>query len=590
MKQFGFVFFSMLTQCKLYLTKEKYAFHFQFILPPFLCTRLKIEAVPNLLQAFIFQQVFIQKSLFKTVKQYKMGNIKNLFAFFVLAILLGFTACQPTASTIAVTGTVTNGTSNIVGATVTASNGTTATTDANGQYSIDAAPAGTLTVKAAGYTSQTVNVSSQSTINFTLVLDAWVASFTTNGNTVLDPAFTSGTLTPTATVTGTSPVGAWYTTAPYKGAVDPSGAAWYAGWSFFSQIVAGTMTSASLGITGKPTKNITDAWMQAQGVGNINWTKDTVYILNGFVFVDSAQVLNIAAGTVVQGKAGTGSNASALIIARDGKINATGTSAEPIVFTFEGDNGGTSATTRGSWGGLIVLGKASLNSTPGETQIEGIPTSETRGLYGGSLDTDNSGTLSYVSIRHGGTNIGNDNEINGLTLGGVGSSTTLDHIEIVGNNDDGIEWFGGTANIKYLIAAYCADDALDYDEGYRGKNQFVICYQDPTAGSADRGGEHDGGTTPETATPYATPAFWNVTSIGNPTSRALTFRDNAGGEYHNSIFVNYAKGVDVEDIIGQDQDSRKQFTDGNLKIADCIFHNIGAGTTPNKLFTVVEVQ
>jgi len=512
-----------------------------------------------------------------------MKNLKNVFAFFMLALALGFTSCETTTTLITITGTVTDGTSNLVGVTVETSNGSTTITDASGQYTTDADPSGTITFSLKGYISQEKNVSDQAIINATLVIDPWPASFATKSNSSIDPAFTTNTLIPTANVTATSPTGAWYSTAAYKGAVDPAGAAWYDNWSFFSRLVAGQTNSAALNISTLPTKTITDAWMQSQG-STINWTKDTVYKLSGFVFVNSGHILNIAAGTVIQGMAGSGSNAAALIVAKGGTINATGTAAEPIIFTYDGDNGNTPATTRGNWGGLIILGNASLNSTPGETAIEGIPTSETRGLYGGTNDADNSGTLQYVSIRHGGTNIGSDNEINGLTLGGVGSGTTLEHIEIIGNQDDGIEWFGGTANAKWLISAYCADDALDYDEGYRGMNQFVIIYQD--AADADRGGEHDGGTSPETATPYATPKFWNVTSIGNATSKAITFRDNAGGEYHNSIFSGFGKGIDVEDIPSQTQDSYKQFTDGNLSIENCIFHNIGAGTTGTDLFTV----
>lgn len=515
-----------------------------------------------------------------------MGNFKNLFAFLLLALALGFASCDPTApATITVGGVVTDGTSPLNGVTVTNAAGTTATTDATGTYSISSDPNGTLTFTLAGYTSKTENVASLTTINVTMSLDPWAASFASEGNSVMDPAFTTNTIKPTATVTATSSTDAWYTTALYKGAVNPTaGTPWYANqnWSFYSRLVAGTNTSAALTI--QPTKTINDAWMQAQGQGIINWTADTTYILDGFVFVDSAQILNIAAGTIIQGKQGTGANASALIVARNGKIEAMGTAANPIVFTFEGDQGNTSATTRGNWGGLIVLGNAGLNSTPGETQIEGIPTSETRGLYGGSNNNDNSGTIRYVSIRHGGSNIGNDNEINGLTLGGVGSGTTIEYVEIIGNQDDGIEWFGGTVNAKYLISAYCGDDALDYDEGYRGKNQFVIVHQDPA--TADRGGEHDGGTSPETGTPYATPEFWNVTSIGNATSKTITFRDNAGGQYHNCIFTGYGKGIDIEDLTSQTQDSYKQFQDGNLKIANSIFFNIAAGTTGAELFTV----
>ncbi|MDH5598269.1 MAG: hypothetical protein OEY34_04040, partial [Cyclobacteriaceae bacterium] len=201
-------------------------------------------------------------------------------------------------------------------------------------------------------------------------------------------------------------------------------------------------------------------------------------------------------------------------------------------------------------------------------------------------DTDSSGELHYISIRHGGTDIGAGNEINGLTLGGVGSGTVIDHVEIIGNTDDGIEWFGGTVQAKYLISAYCGDDALDYDEGYRGANQFIIIQQDPLAG--DRGGEHDGGTNPETGVPYAKPVFVNVTSYGRGAAagkRALTFRDNAGGYYYNSIFYNHAMGVDVEDIAADAQDSYKQFLDGNLDLQGNLFFNVGDGTAAG-IFTI----
>ncbi|NNF01137.1 MAG: hypothetical protein HKN22_00490, partial [Bacteroidia bacterium] len=300
-------------------------------------------------------------------------------------------------------------------------------------------------------------------------------------------------------------------------------------------------------------------------------------ILDGGVFVNSGQVLTIEQGTTIKGKSGQGEEASAFIVARGAKINAVGTASEPIIFTSESDNGSNlPATARGLWGGVIILGNATLNSATGETAIEGIPTSETRGLYGGNNDNDNSGTLKYVSIRHGGTDIGAGNEINGLTLGGVGSGTIIEYIEIVANNDDGIEFFGGTVNTKYLISAFCGDDAIDYDEGYRGKNQFAFVLQDPSKG--DRGGEHDGGTDPEDGNPYATPTFYNATFMGRGESagtRAITFRDNAGGKYVNSIFMNYGKGVDVEDL-ASGEDSKARLDAGDLQYRDNIHWNIAS--------------
>ncbi|MCB9263233.1 MAG: hypothetical protein H6607_12735 [Flavobacteriales bacterium] len=312
-----------------------------------------------------------------------------------------------------------------------------------------------------------------------------------------------------------------------------------------------------------------------KGIGTMTLTNDKTWVLNGLVFVNEGQTLTINPGTVIKGKSGQGENASALIVARGAKIMAEGTAAEPIIFTSEADklDGSMAPSTRGLWGGLIVLGKAGLNSTPGYSSIEGIPTSETRGVYGGSDDADNSGVLRYISIRHGGTDIGAGNEINGLSLGGVGSGTIVDHIEVVGNADDAVELFGGTVNIKYMALAYCGDDNIDYDEGWRGKAQFIFVQQDPSL-VGDRGGEHDGGTDPEDGTPYALPVFSNCTYIGHGNSRAVTFRDNAGGEYHNSIFVNWKHGIDIEDLDGDGEDSKKRLDAGQLKVVDNIFHMV----------------
>ncbi|MEL6864229.1 MAG: carboxypeptidase regulatory-like domain-containing protein [Bacteroidota bacterium] len=411
---------------------------------------------------------------------------------------------------------------------------------------------------------------------------AFAEYFATAGNTSTDPGFASAaSITPSNDLGAVSSAPTGVTSTSYKGAVDPSGAAWYEGWTAYENILNGSNTP---GLSTGTVVTVTDADMLTAG-DDVQWTKNNTYVLDGFVFVNPGQTLTIEAGTVIQGKPGEAANASALIVAANGKIMAEGTASEPIVFTFEGDNGGQAATLRGQWGGLIILGNASLNSTPGTTAIEGIP-EEMRAIYGGNDDADNSGVLKYVSIRHGGTNIGADNEINGLTLGGVGTGTTIDYVEVVANKDDGIEWFGGTVNATHLLSVFCADDALDYDEGYRGTNQFVIVHQDPAIDAADRGGEHDGGTDPETGTPFATPKFYNVTSIGNDASRTITFRDNAGGEYHNSIFCGYGRGIDIELLKDQDQDSYKQFTDGNLKLENNVFHNIGDGTTGADIFKV----
>ncbi len=211
---------------------------------------------------------------------------------------------------------------------------------------------------------------------------------------------------------------------------------------------------------------------------NVTWTRDTVYILGGKVVVGVGVTLTIEPGTIIKGSAGTGSLASALIVQRGSTINAVGTAERPIIFTSIQDNiavGQTAGTNldqndNGLWGGVIVLGNApaSLSGDVSEEQIEGIPASDLFGLFGGTDAADDSGDLAYISIRHGGALIGEGNEINGLTLGGVGTGTSIDHIEIVGNEDDGLEIFGGTVNVSDVFVWSVADDGIDLDQAYSG--------------------------------------------------------------------------------------------------------------------------
>lgn len=317
---------------------------------------------------------------------------------------------------------------------------------------------------------------------------------------------------------------------------------------------------------------------------DVVWTSNNVYVLNGFVFVEAGSTLTIEAGTVVKGKPGQGSNASALIIARGGKIYAEGTPNNPIIFTAEiddvNDPNDLTKDDRGLWGGVIILGNAAINVAGGTENIEGIPVDEPRGIYGGNDDDDDSGVFRYVSIRHGGTNIGSNNEINGLTMGAVGRGTIIEYIEVFANEDDGYEWFGGTVNTRYLVAAYCGDDSFDYDEGFRGKGQFWFAIQDSNV--AGSGGEHDGGTTPEDGTPYAIPVIFNATYIGSGATStntsndyALNIRDNAGGKYYNSIFTDFAGvGVQVEDL-ASGQDSRARLEAGDLDLSNNLWFGFG---------------
>lgn len=218
------------------------------------------------------------------------------------------------------------------------------------------------------------------------------------------------------------------------------------------------------------------------------WETGKTYILGARIAVTDGNTLTIQPGVVVKGEAGTGANATALIIARGAKIEAVGTATQPIIFTSIADeiqpgeiaSPNLSPTIKGLWGGLLVLGRAkgSYAGNTSETQIEGIPPSDTNGLHGGDNDADDSGTLKYISIRHGGASIAEGNEINGLTLGSLGSATEIEFIEIVGNSDDGIEIFGGTVNVKNLVLWNNDDDSVDADMAWSGTlDNFIVLVQ-----------------------------------------------------------------------------------------------------------------
>lgn len=241
--------------------------------------------------------------------------------------------------------------------------------------------------------------------------------------------------------------------------------------------------------------------------GNTTWESGEIYILEKRITVLDGATLTIESNVVVKGMAGTGANATALLVAKGGTLNAMGTAAEPIIFTSVADDiepgdivspNALDPSLNGLWGGLIVLGDASISADATPFQIEGIPASDENGLYGGSTDDDNSGTIKYISIRHGGSNIGEGNEINGLTLGGVGSGTTIDHVEVVANQDDGIECFGGTVDVSSILVWNQGDDAFDMDQDYQGTvSNFIGIMGDESdhameldgpEGEADQGG------------------------------------------------------------------------------------------------------
>ena len=318
---------------------------------------------------------------------------------------------------------------------------------------------------------------------------------------------------------------------------------------------------------------------------DVTWTADKTWILDGLVFVNKGQSLTIEPGTVIKGETGTGADASALVVARGGTLNAAGTAAQPIIFTTIEDDLTTTddlpRNARGRWGGIIVMGYAPLNTTPSVLNVEGITLNDVRNQYGGDDPDDASGTLRYVSIRYGGSILEEGNEINGLTLAGVGRGTTVEYVEVYNNKDDGFEFFGGTVDAKYLVSAFSTDDLFDLDQGYRGRGQFWLGVQNNVY--ADRVGEHDGGESSyggEDSTPYATPTVANATYVGSGLNGAggigLVFRDNFAGSYFNSIFLDFPHHLlEIEDVPGDDGDSRARFADGTIRMESNLFFEIG---------------
>lgn len=273
---------------------------------------------------------------------------------------------------------------------------------------------------------------------------------------------------------------------------------------------------------------------------NTTWTADKIWILGSRIAVTSGVTLTIEPGTIIKGQAGTGANATALIIARGAKINAVGTAAAPIIFTSIADeiqpgqiaSPNLDPTLSGLWGGLMIMGNAPISADAASVQIEGIPASDPNGLYGGSDAADNSGVVKFISIRHGGANIGEGNEINGLTLGGVGNGTVIENVEVVANQDDGIEFFGGTVNVTNALVWNAGDDAIDTDQSWAGTlNNFIVVCGDQT----DHALEIDG---PEGSL-LAGHTLTNGTVKGNDASELGDFRSSARGDFNNIYFFGF---------------------------------------------------
>lgn len=313
-------------------------------------------------------------------------------------------------------------------------------------------------------------------------------------------------------------------------------------------------------------------------------TKDTVlraantYILKGLVYMTNNATMTIEAGTTVKGDIIT---VGGLVITRGSKIMAQGSIDKPIVFTSN-----TSGTPRsGDWAGIVLLGKAptnsSFNGTAGLGEIEGgINDAAGNGLYGGTDAADNSGILSYVRIEYAGYAFLPDKEINSLTMGGVGSGTQIDHVQVSYAKDDAYEWFGGTVNCKYLIAYKTQDDDFDTDNGFSGKVQFGLIIRDSSIAdiSKSEAFESDNDANGSTLAPVTSAVFSNITAIGpkatlnnNGSSLFLAgaqIRRNSKESIFNSVFLGWPIGILVDASKGTPTDLN--VNDSTLRIRNCI--------------------
>jgi len=424
------------------------------------------------------------------------------------------------------------------------------------------------------------------------------ASFMANGNMVSNPRISSLSYTndggldprffgPAITANTPKPTDPFYDVVSYKGAFGPKESdLWIKGWTALDHY--GYLPTFD---------GVTDTITVSGTTGDATWTNDNVYTLEGSVRVDNGDSLFIQAGTVVLADTGAQEAASALIVERDGYLEALGTAECPVIFSSVLDDVNDpedllDKQARGLWGGIIMCGDASTNTANnGNEQVEGIPSTlpMSVGTFGGNEDNDNSGILRYVSIRHTGVALASNNEIQGLTLAGVGDGTTIDYVESYASDDDGIEIFGGTVNMTNISIAFAADDMLDLDQGYRGKIQNLFIIQ--AASFGDRIGEWDGADTPGDGTPFSGWVVYNATMIGNrpagTNNRMITYRANGAGQVWNSIMIEQGRGVDVE-IVPEalvSTNSFERFEDGSLALANNIFFGVG-DSTPEGIFNV----
>ncbi|MHA8083755.1 Ig-like domain repeat protein [Aquirufa sp. A-Brett2-15D] len=324
--------------------------------------------------------------------------------------------------------------------------------------------------------------------------------------------------------------------------------------------------------------------VEVEGVieGSVTWTANKIYRLKGYVRVGEEAVfgtitktgvLTIEAGTVIIGDKGT---KGTLIVQRGSKLIANGTASAPIVFTSAE---GVGSRAPGDWGGVVICGKAPNNLT-GTIELEG----GYKGFHGGTVSDDNSGSMKYVRIEYAGIPLNPNQEINSLTMGSVGSGTTLEYIQASYGLDDSFEWFGGTVNAKYLIAYKGTDDDFDVDNGYVGNVQFGLGYRDGNLADASgsNGFEVDNNSAGDAAAPFTAATFANISIIGakgtsssyldNNFQNGAQLRRNSKLKVYNTFITGYPTGLYI--------DSQRGSAKTNAANGDIVVKNVViAGTS-----------
>jgi hypothetical protein len=341
---------------------------------------------------------------------------------------------------------------------------------------------------------------------------------------------------------------------------------------------AGTGTASEAGAGGAPSSAGSGGAPNAGGsteehvAGDIavdtTWTSGTTYVLDDLLYVVDGATLTIEPGTTIKG----GGIGSAVIVTSGSRLVAEGTAAAPIVFTSNIEEG---LRAPGDWGGVALLGAAPTNVNG--PQLEGIEALGGRGAYGGTDPAHDCGSLRYVRIEFAGFEFSTDNELNGLTLAGCGTATSIDYVQVHRGSDDGIEVFGGTVDISHVLLTNIQDDSLDWDFGWTGRAQFLVARHD--AAASDAGFEADNGNPSTDVTPRSEPTIYNATLIGSAGSGspgAVLRRGTWGGIYNTIITGFPVSGVDIRDAFSVDGTAQDP---PRLVVASSLFFQNGADGT-----------